>query len=96
MNTSAAERPGRFTPRPGDLAGLRAHAVRVGCYAGERYPERPQWVEIEERRSEVASVENRWREDDRIGFLVTLDDDRRVLLSYVPSEDLWAGTVLIL
>ena len=81
-------------PRDGDLAGLRSFAVRVGCYAGERYPERPQWVEIEGERSDVATVENQWREDDRIGYLVKLEDSRRVLLSYVPSDDLWAGTVM--
>ena len=80
---------------PGELAGLRAHAVQVGAYAGQRYPERPQWVEIEDKRGEVAAIENQWREDDRLGFLVTLDDGRRVLLSYVPTEDLWAGIVLV-
>lgn len=84
-----------FLPRPGDLAGLRAFAVRVGCYAGERYPERPQWVEIEGERSDVATVENQWREDDRIGYLVMLEDGRRVLLSYVPKDDLWAGVVMV-
>ena len=83
------------TPRPGELAGLRAFEVRVGAYAGQRYPERPQWVEIEGERGEVAAIESQWREDDRLGFLVTLDDGRRVLLSYVPTEDLWAGIVLV-
>ena len=86
--------PRTQAPRDGDLAGLRAFAVRVGCYAGERYPERPQWVEIEGERSGVATVENQWREDDRIGYLVKLEDSRRVLLSYVPKDDLWAGIVM--
>lgn len=87
--------PRTHSPRDGDLAGLRAFEVRVGCYAGERYPERPQWVEVEGKRSDVAEIENQWREDDRIGYLVTLEDGRRVLLSYVPNDDLWAGVVLV-
>ena len=78
----------------GELGGLRAFAVRVGCYAGQRYPEHPQWVEVEGRRVEVSSVENEWREEDRLGYLVTLRDGSRLLLYYVPNEDLWSGVVL--
>lgn len=78
---------------PGEFAGLRAFALRVGCYAGQRYPERPEWVELDGRRIEVASVESEWREEERLGFLVTLRDGRRLLLYYVPNEDLWSGVV---
>ncbi len=86
---------GRASPPPeGELAGMRAFAVRVGCYAGHRYPERPQWVELEGTRAEVASVENEWREEDRLGYLVMLSDGRRLLLYYVPNIDLWSGVVL--
>ncbi len=81
-------------PRPGDLVGLRAFAVRVGCYAGERYPERPQWVEAEGARVEVASLESEWREEERLGYRVTLRDGKRMLLYYVPNEDRWSGVVL--
>ncbi len=82
-------------PPPGELAGLRAFALRVGAYAGQRYPERPEWVEIEGRREEVASVESEWREEERLGFLLTLRDGKRLLLYYVPNEDLWSGVVLV-
>ena len=78
----------------GELAGLRAFEVRVGAYAGQRYPERPQWVEIEGPREEVASVESEWREEERLGWLVTLRDGRRILLYYVLNDDLWSGVVL--
>jgi hypothetical protein len=77
----------------GELAGLRAFELRVGAYAGLRYPERPEWVELEGERIEVASVESEWREEERRGFLVTLRDGRRLLLYYVPNEDLWSGAV---
>lgn len=78
----------------GELAGLRAFAMRVGCYAGHRYPERPQWVEMEGERLEVAAVDSEWREEERLGYQVALSDGRRFLLYYVPDEDLWSGAVL--
>ncbi len=78
---------------PGELAGLRAFELRVGSYAGQRYPERPQWVELEGERVAVASVESEWREEERLGWRVTLRDGRRLLLYYVPNEDLWSGAV---
>ncbi len=78
-----------------ELAGLRAFSLRVGCYAGQRYPERPQWVELEGTRVEVASVESEWREEDRLGFRVTLRDGRLLLLYYVPNDDLWSGVLLV-
>ena len=31
--------------------GPRTFTLRVGCYAGQRYPERPQWVELEGARA---------------------------------------------
>lgn len=78
---------------PGELEGLRAFEVRVGAYAGQRSPERPLWVELEGKRFEVSAVESEWREDERLGFMVTLDDGRRMLLYYVPNEDIWSGAV---
>lgn len=77
-----------------ELQGLRAFEVRVGAYAGHRYPERPTWVEVEGRRRQVAEVRCEWREQERLGWLVTLDDGSRVVLYYVPNEDLWSGLVL--
>jgi hypothetical protein len=77
-----------------ELAGLRAFEVRVGAYAGQRYPERPEWVEIEGARTDVASVDSEWREEERLGWLVTLRDGRRMLLYYVLNEDIWSGVVL--
>ena len=79
---------------PGELAGLQAFELRVGAYAGQRSPERPEWVELEGERIEVASVESEWREEERLGWLVALRDGRRLLLYHVPNEDLWSGVVL--
>jgi hypothetical protein len=78
----------------GELAGLKAFALRVEVHAGARYPERPTRVIIDGAGFEVASVESEWREEERIGFRVTLDDGRKLLLYYVADEDLWSGVVV--
>jgi hypothetical protein len=77
-----------------ELEGLQAFEVRVGAYAGHRYPERPLWVELRGARREVASVDCEWREEERFGYLLTLDDATRLLLYYVPDADIWSGLVL--
>ncbi len=76
------------------IPGHNVAAIRVGCYAGHRYPERPQWVETEGTRVEVVSLESEWREEERLGYRVTLRDGRRMLLYYVLNDDRWTGVVL--
>lgn len=75
-------------------AGLRAFALRVGCYAGASYPERPRWVERGGARVDVAEVESQWREEERIGFRLRLADASRLLVYYVPELDLWSGMAI--
>ncbi len=72
-------------------AGLRAFQVSVGCHAGASYPERPLWVERDGVRREVAEVESQWREEERLGFRVRLDDGAHMLLYYIPELDIWSG-----
>jgi len=76
-----------------DLAGLRAFELRVGCYAGHRYPDRPEWVELAGERIDIDSIEREWREESRLAFMVRLRDRKRLLLYYVPNEDLWSGVL---
>ena len=72
-------------------AGLRAFEVTVGCHAGAAYPERPLWVERRGARSDVTEVESQWREEERLGFRVRLNDGAHLLLYYVPELDLWSA-----
>ena len=76
-----------------EVAGRGVVARRVGWYAGHRYPERPEWVELAGERIDVAAVESEWREEEKLGFLVRLRDGRRLLLYYVPNEDIWSGAL---
>lgn len=75
----------------GEEAGLRAFAVDVGAYAGASYPERPEWVARDGRRLAVTEVLAAWREEERVGFRVRLEDGAVLLLYYVPELDLWSG-----
>jgi hypothetical protein len=51
-------------------------------------------VEFDAVRHDVAEVESRWREEERLGFRLRLTDGRHVLLYYVPEFDLWSGIVV--
>ncbi|MCI0890738.1 MAG: hypothetical protein J4O04_08010 [Chloroflexi bacterium] len=72
-------------------AGRFAARLNVGSYAGHRYPQRPEWVELDGVRIDVTEVVREWREQDRWGFEVQLSDATRLLLYYDPNEDAWSG-----
>ncbi len=75
------------------ITGQSAGRLNVGSYAGHRYPERPEWVELDGVRIEVTVVVREWREQDRLGFDARLSDATRLLLYYDPNEDTWSGTL---
>ncbi|HYM13968.1 MAG TPA: hypothetical protein VEZ14_00215 [Dehalococcoidia bacterium] len=75
-------------------AGLRAFALNVECYAGSASPESPRRVERHGVWTDVAEIESRWREEERLGFRVRLADGATALLYYVPELDLWSGVLI--
>jgi hypothetical protein len=79
----------------GEEAGLRTFALDVGAYAGASYPERPEWVMLSGRRVAVDEVLASWREEERAGFRVRLDNGAVLLLYYVPNLDLWSGITIV-
>jgi hypothetical protein len=70
---------------------VEGEQIRVGCYSGARYGERPQWVEREGRRVAVASIDAQRRQQERLVFEVTLEDKERLVLYYYPHQDVWLG-----
>ncbi len=72
-------------------AGLRAFQITVGSYAGTSSPERPEWIERNGARRRVAAIVSQWREEERLGFRVRLDDGVHMLIYYVPELDIWSG-----
>ena len=79
---------------PSEMEGVRAFRVQVGCYAGSRHHEEPRWVEIAGARCPVREVESRWREPDREGWRVALEDGRRLILYNFVDMDLWSAVEL--
>ena len=71
-------------------AGLRAFAMKVGASAASPTVQ-PESIERDGVRMLVAYIDASWREEERIGFRVTLADGASWLLYYVPELDLWSG-----
>jgi hypothetical protein len=71
--------------------GQRERTVTVGCYSGGRHAERPQWVDDGGGRRAVTKVRAQWREEDRLGWRVELEDGSRVVLYYEPGADAWSA-----
>ena len=65
--------------------------LKVGCYSGGRYGERPQWVELDGRRVKVARINRQYRQEARLVFEVTLQNEQRLVLYYYPQRDAWLG-----
>ena len=66
--------------------------VEVACYAGSRYPQRPQRVTWRSGEHEVLAVESEWQEPRRRCYLVRLEGDRLLRLSYYERNDRWTAT----
>jgi len=66
--------------------------VDVACYAGSRYPQRPLRVTWRGAEREVLAVERQWQEPRRRCYLVRLEGDRLLRLSYYERNDRWTAT----
>lgn len=75
---------------PDEEAGLRAFAIRVGVDETST-SSAPCWIEIKGKQVRVQFILADWREEERVGFRVSLTDGSSWLLYYVPELDLWSG-----
>ncbi len=66
--------------------------VDVACYAGSRYPQRPLRVTWRGAERDVLAVEREWQEPRRRCYLVRLEGDRLLTLSYYERNDRWTAT----
>ena len=62
--------------------------LRVSCYSGHTYAERPVSLVWEGRRCRV-EVEKEWRGPGRRCFLVRTEDGKRLELYYDEQRDEW-------
>jgi hypothetical protein len=65
--------------------------VEVACYAGSRYPQRPQRVTWRGAEHEVVALEREWQEPGRRCYLVRLAADRLLRLCYYERNDRWTA-----
>ena len=66
--------------------------VDVACYAGSRYPQRPLRVTWRGAERDVLAVEREWQEPRRRCYLVRLEGDRLLRLSYYERNERWTAT----
>jgi hypothetical protein len=65
--------------------------VDVACYASSRYPQRPLRVTWRGAERDVLAVEREWQEPRRRCYLVRLEGDLLLALSYYERNDRWTA-----
>lgn len=68
------------------------NAIRVECYSGLSYAERPIAVRWQGQRLVVEEVLRSWRTPQGPGFDVVTVDGRKFRLSYDEQSDTWQVT----
>ncbi len=65
-------------------------SIRVECYSGTRYGERPVAFALGEYRHVIQVVEKSWRTPSALHFRVRTDDGERFELAYRQEADQWS------
>ena len=69
--------------------------VKVTCYSGRVYADRPASFVWQDKKYEVEKIEKEWQEPGEKHFLIKTEDDRRFELCYHEGNDLWSITEII-
>ena len=69
--------------------------LKVNCYSGQTYAERPKSFIWEGVEYEVDEIEKEWREAGERHFKVRTSDNKLFQLCYNESQDQWSLTELI-
>jgi len=69
--------------------------LKVDCYSGYTYAERPRSFQWEGVEYEVAEVEKAWQEPGERHFRVRTTDDKRFRLCYREAEKEWSLTEMV-
>ena len=75
--------------------GLDKEKLKVHCYSGHTYPERPISYVWEGREQKVLEVEREWLEPGRKRFRVRTEDGRSFELCYDMQQDVWSLVELV-
>ena len=63
--------------------------IKVNCYSGHTYAERPKSFVWEGVQYEVEEIEKSWQEPGEKHFLVRTKDNKSFKLSYNESQQQW-------
>jgi hypothetical protein len=63
--------------------------MKVECYSGQSYAERPRALTWEGQRHEVVEIVARWRFPGGLRFRVRVEDNRAFDLIYTMHNDEW-------
>jgi len=69
--------------------------LKVNCYSGQTYAERPKSFLWEGVEYEVEEIEKEWREPGERHFQVRTKDNKLFQLCYNEPQDQWSLTELI-
>jgi hypothetical protein len=69
--------------------------LKVNCYSGQSYAERPKSFILEGVEYEIEEIEKEWREPEERCFRVRTRDNKHFQLCYNESQDRWSLTELI-
>lgn len=69
--------------------------IKVTCYSGRIYADRPASFVWQGINYEVKDIEREWQEPGEKHFLIKTGDDRRFELCYHEGNDLWSIAEII-
>jgi hypothetical protein len=75
--------------------GVGMNNLKVNCYSGQTYAERPKSFIWEGVEYEIEEIEKEWREPEERHFQVRTRDNKLFQLCYNESQDQWSLTELI-
>jgi len=73
------------------LTKSRLNNLKVTCYSGHTYAERPKSFERQGREYEVKEIEKAWQESGKKLFRITTDKGKAFELCYNETEDYWSA-----
>jgi len=74
---------------------LNKNSLKVNCYSGHTYAERPQSFEWQGTEYEVEAIERAWQEPGERHFQVRTRDNKLFKLCYNETERQWALIELV-
>ena len=76
-------------------SGSKPNSLKVNCYSGRTYAERPLSFTWEDIEYEVTEIETEWRGVGTKNFRVRTKDNKLFQLCYNESRDQWSLTELV-